>query len=59
MFIIGILVIAVSVVGVLVNLSVPLSFLTNLPAMPVIYLGVDAFFGLVLIIISLNRNIMY
>ncbi len=57
LLILGLVILVVSVVGGLVNLGITFWVLSALPANPVIYLGIDALFGLIMLIIGLNPTI--
>lgn len=57
LLILGVIVLVVSAVGILLNFGITFSFLSVLPTNLVIYLGIDALFGLIMLIIGLNPTI--
>jgi|GEM_PF-3425934 len=58
MFVLGIVALVVSAAGILINLGFDFAFLAMLPTNPVIYLGIDALVGLLMLILSLQRYLM-
>lgn len=54
MFIVGLVMLVVSAVGLALNLGLLGSILSFLPVMPALYLGIDAALGLIMIVISLS-----
>ncbi len=50
MFVLGVVALVVSVAGIVINLGYAFAFLEALPSNPVIYLGVDAAIGLLMLI---------
>ncbi|MEM4152761.1 MAG: hypothetical protein QXK80_01415 [Candidatus Pacearchaeota archaeon] len=57
LLILGLVIIIVSVAGILINLGITFWILENLPTNPIIYLGIDAAIGLIMLIIGFNPMI--
>jgi len=58
-FILGLIVLAVSGIGIAVNLGQKISFLASMPLNPVIYLAIDALVGFIIIISSFQKRGRY
>lgn len=54
LLILGLIIFVVSIAGGLVNLGITFWVLAALPANPVIYLGIDALLGIIMLVIGLN-----
>jgi arginine exporter protein ArgO len=57
MFILGIIILVVSVAAILISLGYAFAFLASLPQNLIVFLAIDAIAGLIMIIISLQRTL--